>query len=339
MAVEPGRPLFTNGSGTAAPADPPRAATFGGPGFLPRSTRHDEEVQQGLYWTRCGVAAEWGKLKAVLLTRPDGLAALAGDPDSHLFLQNPDPVLLSEQFHAAVTFFQTHGTRVHLLRAPLARQPNLLFVRDLFAMTDEGAVLARPASRQRAGEERRVQARLAAIGIPIARSMRGEAHFEGADLVRVDSGCAAIGIGRRTNLEGARSVADYLSGLGVRSFFVDLPEATQHLLGVLNFLDDGLVAVDAYRAPADLKEFIRSRGIRVVEIPFTEELTDGRSLNFVTLGPREAVMSTGCPRTRRMLEREGVRIFELDVSEYLKAGGGLACATGIIHRQTVTLSA
>jgi len=47
----------------------------------------------------------------------------------------------------------------------------LMFVSDLMFMTPEGAVLARPASTVRAGEERWVARRLAELGVPILKGM------------------------------------------------------------------------------------------------------------------------------------------------------------------------
>ena len=70
---------------------------------------------------------------------------------------------------------------------------------DLFVMTSQGAVLARPASTVRAGEERWVAKRLADIGIPVIKILTGQATFEGADLMWIDQGTAVIGKGLRTN--------------------------------------------------------------------------------------------------------------------------------------------
>ena len=48
-----------------------------------------------------------------------------------------------------------------------------MFVADLMFMTPEGAILGRPASTVRAGEERLVARRLAELGVPILRVVRG----------------------------------------------------------------------------------------------------------------------------------------------------------------------
>jgi len=49
----------------------------------------------------------------------------------------------------------------------------LMFVSDLMFMTPEGVFLARPASTDRVGEERRVARRLTELGVPI---LKGKLH-------------------------------------------------------------------------------------------------------------------------------------------------------------------
>jgi N-dimethylarginine dimethylaminohydrolase len=47
----------------------------------------------------------------------------------------------------------------------------LMFVSDLMVITPEGAVLARPASTVRVGEERWVARQLAELGVPILKGL------------------------------------------------------------------------------------------------------------------------------------------------------------------------
>ena len=69
-------------------------------------------------------------------------------------------------------------------------------------MTPEGALLARPASTARAGEERRVARRLAELSVPIILSIGGSGTFEGADAMWVGSDTVILGRGLRTNDAG-----------------------------------------------------------------------------------------------------------------------------------------
>jgi len=57
-----------------------------------------------------------------------------------------------------------------------------------------------------------------------------------------------------------------------------------------------------------------------------------RTMNFVAVGPSEILMPAGCPGIRVRFQAEGVDAHEVEVGEYLKAAGGLACLTGILAR-------
>jgi hypothetical protein len=56
-------------------------------------------------------------------------------------------------------------------------------------------------------------------------------------------------------------------------------------------------------------------------------------MNVVVIRPGELVMSAGCPETRALYERAGLKIAaEAVIGQLCNGGGGLACATGIVRR-------
>ena len=65
-------------------------------------------------------------------------------------------------------------------------KPNGFFIRDLMLMTPEGAIVTRPASNTRAGEERFVAEALGELGVPVLMTVHGEGTFEGADVSWID---------------------------------------------------------------------------------------------------------------------------------------------------------
>ena len=64
-------------------------------------------------------------------------------------------------------------------------------------------------------EERWVARRLADMGVPIVKCIRGNATFEGADAMWLRPDVAIVGRGLRTNDEGAAQVASILTEMGV----------------------------------------------------------------------------------------------------------------------------
>lgn len=303
-------------------------STFGGPGFQPRAGHHRDDL--GVHWITCGVSNDGDPLRSVLLHQPGKELAYTESPDAWLMLARPDLDTIRRQADTIAAFYTRRGITVHWHQPATSPPPNTLFFRDLFAMTPRGAVLSRMGSQQRAGEERFAAAALASIGAPIIGSPLRGGCLEGADALWLDAQTLLVGLDRRTNAAGLATLAGVLPEVEIHP--VTLPARTQHLLGVLNFLGPGRVAVWSGRTPPGLITWLASRGIDIIALPDGPELSRGRAMNWVCLGPDEVVMPAGCPDTRARLLSAGVEVCELNVSEYLKAGGGLGCLTGILHR-------
>ena len=212
----------------------------------------------------------------------------------------------------------------------VAPPPNFLFQRDLYWMTPEGAVLARMAAEQRAGEERAMAAILANLGVPILLTPRGAATFEGADALWLDRHTVLLGVGRRTNAAAVAQIGPLLASMGVSQRVGALHPGVQHTLGSVNLIDEGLAAVLTDRLDPSLRAHLR--GIERIELPSDAETLNGRAMNFVTLGPRKILMPADCPRTAERFAAHGVEVVTVGISQYLLAAGGMGCATGILHR-------
>ncbi len=305
-------------------------AAYGGAGWSPRSEPLRSEI--GRLWTACGVESEWAPLRAVLLHRPGPEWEALEDANALQMLQVPDPALARRQHDALAQAYRDAGVTVYAVEPPTVPPPNLLFVADLLFMTPEGAILARPASTVRAGEERWVARRLAELGIPILQSVHGTGTFEGADAAWLDARSVLLATGLRTNAEGAAQVAGLLGQMGVQVIYTELPPGTMHLMGQLRFADRDLAIIWPGRVPAVVVGALEERGYTVLEPPSEEELVQGMALNFVTLGPRRILMPAGNPVTQAAYERAGIICHTLEVSELAKAAGGIGCMSGILWR-------
>ena len=307
------------------------AAAYGGAGWQPRTGTHAAEI--GRLWAACGIASEWAPLSAVLLCRPGAELAVAG-VDAAQYLAAPDPAAAGAEHDALAAAYRAEGVRVLSVPEDGPRTPNAMFCADLFAMTPEGAILARPASSVRAGEEVAVAAALAAARVPILATLTGTATFEGADLLWIDRGTALLGVGLRTNDEGAAQVAAVLGRIGARAIAVDMPFGTMHLMGMIRILDRDLALAWPRRAPHRAVLALREAGCEVAFLPppVLEEAGTGRSFNMVTLGPRRVLMPAGNPRMRGWLEGLGVAVRETPVAELSKAAGAVGCLTGVVAR-------
>jgi arginine deiminase len=335
-------------------ADILETAAYGGAGWSPRTASLRQEI--GQIWGSCGVASEWSPLKAVLLHRPGQELEDLTDPDTAQMFAPLDADRVRRQHDALAQAYRDAGVAVHYVgpvacgepvlssvlslpkgeaeghRRTKTPPPNLMFVADLMFMTPEGVILGRPASTVRAGEEGFVARRLAELGVPILRSVRGRGTFEGADALWIDPQTVLLATGLRTNAEGAAQVASLLREMGVVVVSVGLPYGAMHLMGQLRFADRDLAIGWPGRVPYAAVEALRAHGYTVLLLPDEGEARRGMALNFVTLGPRRILMAAGNPITQAFYQDAGIACQTVEVDEILKAAGGIGCMTGILER-------
>jgi len=287
----------------------------------------------GQVWGACGVGTEWSPLKAVLLHRPGPELEDLADPDAAQMLAPLDADRARQQHDVVAQAYGEAGVVVHYVEPSETPPPNLMFVADLMFTTPEGAIVGRPASTVRAGEERFVARRLADLGVPILRSVRGRGTFEGADALWIDPQTALVATGLRTNAEGAAQVAGLLQEMGVEVIQVGLPYGAMHLMGTLRFADRDLAIAWPGRVPYAVVDALRARGYTILFIPDEAEAVRGMALNFVTLGPRRILMAAKHPITQAFYEEAGIACWVVEMDEVHKAAGGIGCLTGILERE------
>ena len=280
------------------------------------------------------MANEWGPLETVLMHRPGPEIETITAADDALMLAVPQAALARHQHDRLVTAYRDAGVTVFYIEPDNLPPPNLMFVADLLFMTPEGAILARPASTVRAGEERFVARKLTELGIPILRCIRGKGVFEGADASWINSDTVVLGTGLRTNSEGATQVTSLLHEMGVEVIRVGLPYGTMHLMGTFRVVDRDLAICWRNRIPSATIKALREHGHTVVFLPNAEEAIHGMALNFVTLGPQQILMPSGNPKTQSFYENLGINCVTVEVNELHKAAGGIGCLTGVLKRKS-----
>jgi N-dimethylarginine dimethylaminohydrolase len=307
-------------------------AAYGGDGWSPRETDHHADL--GSVWSPSAIDSEWRALQAVVVHTPGAeLAVAASNPNDVQMLAPLDISRVTDEHIAMVGAYEAAGVIVHQVAPAAEPSPNLMFCADLFVMTPAGAILARPASTVRAGEERWMARRLADLGVPIIRALTGTATFEGADLMWLDETTAVIGRGPRTNQAGIEQLTTTLNEIGCSLVPVDLPFGTMHLMGMLRFLDSDLAIAWPRRTPHAAVEALTQRGVRVEFPAFEERAEHYRAVNFVTLGPRQILMPAGGDAVHSFYEKLGVECLTTPTDELSKAAGNTGCLTGVLSRQ------
>jgi N-dimethylarginine dimethylaminohydrolase len=293
----------------------------------------------GRIWQSCGIDSEYRDLKSVLLHVPgQELMAAKDAPDSVQMLASMDVSIAIEEHDTMAQLYASLGVNVHLVKPDTPCQPNQMFCADLFVMTPQGAILARPASTVRAGEERWVARRLACLGIPILKTITGTGTFEGADLMWIDGTTAMIGRGHRTNQQAIVQIERVLAEIGIDLIAVDMPYGTMHLMGMLRIADADLAICWPRRTPYNAVRILEERGFRVAFPSFDDDQESYRGMNFVTVAPRRILMVEGLPKAQSFFERLGIECLTTPTRELSKAAGNIGCLTGILEREQSILS-
>lgn len=309
-------------------------AAFGGQGWSPRIRSHAMEI--GDIWAGCGLDSEWKPLKTVLVHRPGPELSVSRDQANACQLAEPLDVQKAGQEHdRIVKIYRENQVEVQVMtpgpQGPVL--PNQLYCADLVAMTPQGAILARPASTVRAGEERWVARTLGMLGIPVLKTLTGTATFEGADLMWLDPATAVIGRGLRTNQAAIDQITSLLSEMDITTLAFDLPFGTMHFMGMLRIVDKDLAFVWPRRTPYALVTALKDRGFQVRSLPSEAEALSGMAFNFVVLGPKKIMLPAGNPKTVAGYENQGIHCIPVPVDELQKANGAVGCMTGILHRE------
>ena len=287
-----------------------------------------------------GLDSEYAELTAVLLYKPG--TAIAGHPDpssvQHIAPINHEELI--EQLDRVIDTFGSLGVTVTLIDPPENLSDNsnynMMFCRDLFFMTPEGAILANMAHGTRTGEVSHAARRFEKAGIPLLHTISGEGRFEGADALWINKRLVAIGVGNRTNMQAFEQIKAVLSKQDINAVSLhSTQKTTQHLLGSLQIVDKDLALVREEIISPETITFLEQHDFRIVRIPETLEVRSRQAMNILTIAPRRVIMTAGCPETRRLYLDAGIEVVaELAISQLINGSGGLACTTGTLARKS-----
>jgi N-dimethylarginine dimethylaminohydrolase len=210
---------------------------------------------------------------------------------------------------------------------------NAVFMRDNILMTQEGALVGRQAMACRRGEERYAAQALAELGVPIIRTISGTGIFEMACCLWIDAQTVIIGTGNRANEEGALQVEEVLRPMGVENvLYLQIPYGYAHIDSIISFLDEKTAIFDPVRIPWEIYFALSEKDFNLLEAPSQKE-TDHLALNMVALEPGKVVMAEGYPQTRNFLNKNGIHVIEINISELQKGWGSLHCMTAALKRK------
>lgn len=219
-----------------------------------------------------------------------------------------------EQHAAYYTALEKQGLRVWTLPPDLAH-PDSTFVEDTAVLTKSSAILTRPGAKK-PGRRTRADGGSSRAIFSGDQAHRRTRHFRWWGCMRSRKSFF-IGISHRTNAEGAKQLADFLSEEGFTASFVDVRgvEGILHLKsGIACLGEKTLVVIEAL---ADQESF---PGFDLIPVSRAETY----AANCLRL--RDAVLlPSGFPSLASTLRQRHYDLRLLEMSEFQKMDGGLSC--------------
>jgi dimethylargininase len=208
------------------------------------------------------------------------------------------------------------GLRVVSLE-PEPELPDAVFVEDPAVVTAEVAVMTRMGAVSRRPEAPTVARELARYR-PV-RWLREPATLDGGDVMHAGS-ALYVGASQRTNAAGILQLAAELEPFGYSVAPVEI-RSCLHMKSACCYL--GKQTILANRAWVDPAPF---RNLRILDVAPEEPW----AANVLAIG-ETAIVPSCFPNTRRILERAGWHVIPVDVSEIMKAEGGVTCMSLIFE--------
>lgn len=220
--------------------------------------------------------------------------------------------------------------------------PNLVYLRDTCAITEEGFIQMRMAKQVRTSEPLLVSKSLKKLFIPEFLEIVSPGLLEGGDFVFPDDRTLFIGYSPRSNEEGGFQAANALLDSVVATIvLVPLPSWRVHLDGALMFLDKDLIlyhpaAIETFPSrvlrkdqPVELislMEFIYEN-YQPEKIPISDNELYLFGANVVSLSKRKCVIYEWNERIIKELNDRDVEVLSISGSELARGGGGPHCMT------------
>jgi N-dimethylarginine dimethylaminohydrolase len=303
------------------------------------------EANWGQTW---GCDNDVGQLRKVLMHRPgDEFNVIDpskrieeigsfGDLEKGWYFQSdtiPDLSEMQAQHDNLAQTLRDEGAEVIMLDGVSDGRFKSIYTRDSSFAIKGGSIVTRLAPRMRRGEELPVTRKLAEIGMPILRTVNGTGILEGGSFAWLNSKTAVLGRSIRINDAAISQVSEVLSHQGVELIVVDMCGYSIHIDGSFLMIDKDLALLDASKLPYQFLMKLEELNIRRIEI--TPE-DNPWIINSLAVAPGRVVMPYGISdHTRDALERNQVRIVELEYSAVQHNGGGIHCSTCPLVRDPI----
>ena len=274
-------------------------------------------------------------IKKILLSHPKNAFFNQNKINSEFkelnFFDAPDYNESLNEYEAFIDILKFHNIELYFLDGDNTNTIDSIYAHDPFIISNDGAIICNMGKKNRISEIENVKIFLKNNEIPILGEISAPGKLEGGDIVWIDKHNIAIGIGYRSNIEGAKQLGEILSDCVKNIIPVPLPHWNGpndclHLMSNLSPIDSNLFLVFSKLLPVQFIQYLKENKIELIEVPFKEYET--MACNVLAIAPREVIMLEGNPITKNLLENENVIVHTYKGSEIsLKGAGGPTCLT------------
>lgn len=309
------------------------------------------DVYETVWGNQIGVDNSVGKIRKILLHCPgkeieqlaEGVFEEEADArilkDKNGRIRNywkskglPNLALLQEQHHAMSDILKKEGIELQYLVDPSYYWTNLTFTRDVALMTPKGAILTRFAMYFHQGDTFYTQKLLAENNIPILGAIQGNGTVEGGSFSMLDPHTAIVGRSVRVNDAGIEQLRTLLSYQNIELIVVDMPAYYIHLDEAFVPIDKNKALVSTFILPHWFLHKLQEKGYDLIETDRDDPMLTN---NCLALEPGKVLFSAKGLKTMKNLEKAGVDVIPVDISEINKLGGGIHCSTLPLHRDSL----
>ena len=210
----------------------------------------------------------------------------------------------------------------HVVQLPPAPDfPDSVFVEDTAVVLDEVAVITRPGAASRRGETSSIA--LALGPFRALKFIEEPGTIDGGDVLRIGK-TIYVGLSSRSNPTAVEQMRAITAPFGYRVEGVTV-KGCLHLKSAVSRVADDSLLINRHLVPAE-----PFAALELIDVDEREPLAaNALFINQSAIYPRTY------PRTRERLERRGIALTPVDVSELIKAEGAVTCCSLIFSEAAI----
>ena len=226
---------------------------------------------------------------------------------THMPRQAIDVELAREQWAAYARALTAAGWET--VEVPPADEcPDSVFVEDALVVFGDVAVATRPGAPARRAETAGVERTTTGLGYMVER-IAAPGTLDGGDVLKIDS-MVYVGLGGRTNADGARQLRDLLTPRGATVIEVPIDNVL-HLKSAVTALPDGSIVGYPPLVPPSFSDYVA--------------MPEPSGAHLVLLGGGKVLLAADCPRSAELVAARGDDPVVVDISEFQKLEGCVTC--------------